>query len=714
MRVAILAEQNFSLIDGSSIWLLNVCKLIALQHDLDPVLVLSHPLTDRLLANELPERVKVVQLEDVPQFTNLSSGRLDPGSAPLALVATERLYGSLDRVFVRGARFLEILLHDPNWRHRVVAYTPETLPDLTRPEAAWLSVARAARVPLVVQSEIAKQAMESLSDYPARVVHIVPPIVFDDGKRPVRNELPVRICYSGKIDPNYGLDWFLEFCETLPDHPTFAATILAGKDTFRTRHPQFFEKFDAYRADVLAGLVPGVRYCSSLPHAAAKAEMAKAHFAFCLRHASFDDVIEVSTKIVEFSSLGVPPILNDTALNRMFFGEDYPYYIDILSDDIVKLLGDILRTINTETYRDAQARIAQIASRFTASRLSDQLGVAIRGSAAGTLDPAGRSRRVLIATHERKFLNQFLDQVRGDPSVEILWQHWKSTSQYGSHDLDVPPGVDTVFCEWACENAVWHSHNKRSGTKLIVRLHRFEAFRDFPSRINWEAVDALIVVSGYFRDMMIADHDVDPSRIHVMPQYIDWDQLQRTKHPDAAVTLGLVGINPFGHKRLDRAIDFFATLRQHDKRFRLAIRSVMPWQIHWVWNADNDDKARFEVVFDRIFTDPLLHGAVRFDPAGSDMEEWYRGIGTILSSSDTEGCHTAVMEGLASGCDAVVHHWPGAKSLFDDHVEEDMTNAIERVIAFADDPDQKERRSAFSQSMISYDVKIFSKNFFRL
>lgn len=714
IKVAILAEQNFSLIDGSTIWLLNVCKLIALQHDFDPVLILSHPLTNHLLANELPERVKVVQLEDIAQGAPFSTGRLDPGSAPLALVAAERLHGKFDRVFVRGALFLERLLQDPEWRHRVVAYTPETLPDLTIPEAAWLSAARTARVPLVVQSEIAKQAMESLSDYPAQVVHVVPPIVFDDGRRAVREELPIRICYSGKIDPNYGLDWLLEFCESLQDHPTFAATILAGKDTFRARYPQFYKKFDAYRVDVLAGVVPQVRYYASLSHAEAKTEMSKSHFAFCLRHASFDNVIEVSTKIVEFSTLGVPPILNDTALNRRLFGDDYPYYIDVLSEGVVQQLHAILRSVNTATYRHAKARLTQIASQFSASRLSDQLGVAIRGSTGEALDPAGNNRCVLIATHERKFLNQFIDQVRGDPNIEIIWQHWKTSSQYGSQYPDVPHNADTVFCEWACENAVWHSHNKRPGTKLIVRLHRFEAFRGFPSRINWEAVDALIVVSQYFRDIMISDHGIDPLRIHVIPQYIDWDQLQRPKHPDAPVTLGMVGINPFGHKRFDRAIDFFAKLRQRDKRFRLAIRSVMPWQIQWVWNADNDDQARFKEVFDRIFNDPQLHGAVRFDPAGPDMEEWYRGIGTILSSSDTEGCHTAVMEGLASGCDAVVHHWPGAKQLFGDHVEEDMSNAIERIIALTDDPAQEQRRRAFSQSMKSYDVKTFSKRFFQL
>ncbi|MFC3119977.1 hypothetical protein ACFOHS_23070 [Jhaorihella thermophila] len=116
--------------------------------------------------------------------------------------------------------------------------------------------------------------------------------------------------------------------------------------------------------------------------------------------------------------------------------------------------------------------------------------------------------------------------------------------------------MDTVFCEWCCENAVWHSRNKRPGTKLIVRLHRFEAFQPFPGRVDWDKVDALIVVSEWFRDHMAGQYGIDPARIHVLPQYVDWHALRRPKLPEARFAVGLVGIAPFAHKRPDRALDF--------------------------------------------------------------------------------------------------------------------------------------------------------------
>ncbi|RVT82073.1 hypothetical protein DXV76_18640 [Rhodobacteraceae bacterium CCMM004] len=716
MRIAVLAEQNFNLIDGSTIWLLNVCKLLARQVDLDVTLILSHTLTDRVLADELPKSVRVVDADESGRLSGIGSGELTPDTLLFSLDAIEAKHGPFARIFVRGERYVEQLLGDDGWRPRLVIYAPSAIPDLAAPEPDWVAQGRAHRVPLVVQSDIAKHALESLSDYPAHVVHTVPPIVFTDGgPLPARADDRRILCYSGKIDPQYGLDWLLEFCQALDDMPGVGVSLIAGKDTYRQRHRTFFKRMDGFRASLGAGFVPGVTLVSGVPHSEAKSRMAEADFAYCLRHAHYDDVIEISTKIVEFCALGVVPIVNDTALNREFFGDDYPYLVDILTADVPAQLRGILSDPDPQALALARSRIAEIAARFSPDTLSDRLGTALRGHSLDVPALTQTQRRVLIATHERKFLRQFIDRTAADRKIDIQWQSWATTTKPAQGvALTVPAEVDTVFCEWCCENAVWHSRNKKPGTRLIVRLHRFEAFRDFPTRVEWDAVDALIVVSGHFRDMMIDRHGVDPDRIRVMPQYIDWHSLQRPKTQLAPFTVGLVGINPFEHKRFDRAVDFFAALRAHDPRFRMAVRSVMPWQIDWVWNNDVENRARFEAVFDRIASDPDLASSVRFDPAGPDMEEWYRGIGVILSSSDSEGCHTSVLEGMASGCQPVVHDWPGARSLFDPHVFADLEDAINGVIDLAYDPDADAARQAFADRVAQYDVGRFGQFFFSL
>ena len=148
----------------------------------------------------------------------------------------------------------------------------------------------------------------------------------------------------------------------------------------------------------------------------------------------------------------------------------------------------------------------------------------------------------------------------------------------------------------------------------------------------------------------------------------------------------------------------------------MAVRSVMPWNIKWIWDNMPADRARFETLFARIAADPVLSAQVRFDPAGPDMEEWYRGVGFVLSSSDTEGCHTSVLEGMASGAVPVVRDWPGARSLFSPHVHEPLDAAIPAMIAHADAGDEARGavEAALKRDAAAYDLERFAAFFFRL
>ena len=573
MKVAVLAEQNFNLIDGSTIWLLNVCKLLAREEDFEVELLLTHPLENPVLAQELPDRVRIRDARILLETAGIADTQLRPETLTDVLSAWEDQIGAYDRFFVRGTDYLTRMLHSETLSARLVIYAPSAIPDLAEPEPDWIRLGRANRVPVVVQSETGKHALESLLDYPAHIVHVVPPIVF--ASDPPRRDptQPATLCYSGKIDLHYGLDWLIGICDQIAADPDLGIRVIAGKDTWRTRYPDFFKQMDRFRAKVAAGEMPGATLVSNVSHAEAKRQMGLADFAYCLRHDRYDDVIEISTKIVEFCTLGVPPILNDNALNRDLFGADYPYLVDIVTDDVGARILGFMRGRGGAEYAAAQARIAEIAQRFSAEKLADRLGRAVRGYPSGKPSLVSEPRHVHIATHERKFLRQFVDRINGDAGVSLSWETWSSTVKPDGRPM-VPAKADTVFCEWCCQNAVWHSNNKRPGTKLIVRLHRFEAFRDFPALVNWNNVDALIVVSDWFRDRMIERHRVDPDRIHVLPQYIDWHGLQRPKLPEARFTLGLVGINPFEHKRFDRAIAFFRALRARDDRFTLAVRSA--------------------------------------------------------------------------------------------------------------------------------------------
>jgi hypothetical protein len=137
-------------------------------------------------------------------------------------------------------------------------------------------------------------------------------------------------------------------------------------------------------------------------------------------------------------------------------------------------------------------------------------------------------------------------------------------------------------------------------------------------------------------------------------------------------------------KRFDLALDLLARVRRVDRRFTLVVRSTMPWRNRFAW-ADPAERAFTGECFARIEQDPLLHDAVIFDPAGRDMARWFRRVGHVLSTSDVEGCHTAVAEGMASGAVPIVRPWQGAAEVYDPRWTYDgVEQAAEAVLASVD------------------------------
>jgi glycosyltransferase involved in cell wall biosynthesis len=274
-----------------------------------------------------------------------------------------------------------------------------------------------------------------------------------------------------------------------------------------------------------------------------------------------------------------------------------------------------------------------------------------------------RARRsVLLAGHDLKFARELADQLAQRTDLAVTVDDWPELGRGTAHTRTRVRRADAIFAEWARTSAVWLSRHKRPGQFLAVRLHRFELDAPYPHQIAIDNVDAVVYIAPLF-GRRIRDELGWPNRKLVyIPNYIDLDSLSRPKLPDARFAIGLVGVE-WSRKRFDLALDLVSALRRQEPRFTLFVRSVMPWHNKFAW-ANPKERAYATACFNRIQQDPYLRGGVVFEPAGRDMARWLRGIGYILSTSDEEGSHTAVTEGMASGAVPLVRPWPGADELY--------------------------------------------------
>jgi glycosyltransferase involved in cell wall biosynthesis len=215
--------------------------------------------------------------------------------------------------------------------------------------------------------------------------------------------------------------------------------------------------------------------------------------------------------------------------------------------------------------------------------------------------------------------------------------------------------ADIVWLEWCWDHAAWATTapGVLGGRGCVVRLHSIEALQtDFPARVDWARVDALVTVGE------------------------DIAALVRARYPGVAAA-GRVAVVPNG---IDLA------------RFRPGAVAPDPFQVAWVGHVEpkknpmlllqvahevlrQDGRFRFHVAGG--FTDlrtlrylermvPLLglEGAIRFHGAVADMPAWYADKGVLLSTTMYESFGLNIGEAMAVGAYPVVHDFPGAERLW--------------------------------------------------
>jgi glycosyltransferase involved in cell wall biosynthesis len=601
-----------------------------------------------------------------------------------AIAAAQAGVGTFDFVICRGTGFATVLAADPAIRNRLIVYWTGISKAVILGEEPLLRKLSEGGVKIIAQTRIVKAMLEVFGGVYSGNIAVIPPMVDSSTfKAPSEAVFPSRdvmISYSGKIDKDYlVLDLLKLSGSRLGTGGVVKAEILAGKLTRHQEDRNFLSNWHAARAEADPC---HVTFYDDTPHSAVAERMKMGDFAWCIRSSKYDSSAEISTKMLEYAALGVPPILNKTPVNEEVFGKDYPLFIRS-SREALGIIDKLLSAPESDQ-RDLQDFCKKTAARYDITHSIPTMRRLLNLDMHEIIEVRPRPYKVLVAGHDLKFMDRILHRLRSVPEIDLSFDRWKSSKVPETDRSRISCEADVIFCEWCCENAVWFSHNKPPNSRLIVRLHRFEAFRDFPSRLAWQNVDDLIVVSEYFRDLCVKQFGVPEHKITVFPQFIETTELDRPKHDRARHVIGMVGINPFNHKRFDRALDLMKRVVELDSSMLLRVRSVMPWELSWVWSQQSSERDLYERLFSDLKEDPSLSGRVIFDRPGTDMEEWYREVGFILSSSDSEGCHTSVLEGMASGCIPIVYNWPGARSLFPkEFVYDDLTCAAEDVVKIA-------------------------------
>lgn len=288
-------------------------------------------------------------------------------------------------------------------------------------------------------------------------------------------------------------------------------------------------------------------------------------------------------------------------------------------------------------------------------------------------------KTILFSGHDFRFIRPFIKYCQTNSTYQVLIEEHKG---HVPKDTDICeqmlPKADIIFCEWCLGNAVWYSQHKLPHQKIVVRLHLQELRLPYIEQVYWDNVSKLILICPLNFNLINEKYPFLREKTVLIYNPIDCNELDKPKLPGAEFNLGLMGISPM-RKAPHIAIEIFKRMREIDKRYNLFIKGKPPWEYDWLWRQSTE-RAYYEKFYEDIKSSPYKNSII-FEMYGDDVPLWFTKIGFILSTSDFEGSHQSVAEGMASGAIPIIRNWDGADLLYPQRfIFSTMDEAIDLII----------------------------------
>ncbi|MEW6180633.1 MAG: glycosyltransferase [Chloroflexota bacterium] len=313
--------------------------------------------------------------------------------------------------------------------------------------------------------------------------------------------------------------------------------------------------------------------------------------------------------------------------------------------------------------------------------------------------------RILFNGHDFRFLQPVIDYFSNHSEYKVYIDkhegHQIKDANLSQRLLEI---ADIIFCEWALGNAVWYSHHKMSNQFLIIRLHSQEFKTEYLEKILWKNVDKIIFICENNERRFLERFPHLSHLTTTIYNPLNCPALDQPKRPFAEYTLGFVGLSPM-IKRPDIALDIFHQIKKLDERFTLIFKGKMPWEYDWLWSRPEERKF-YDEFFQKVKNSEFRE-AIVFENYGNDMATFYSKVGYILSTSDHEGSHQSVAEGMASGAIPVIRNWAGADDIYP---QKYIFNSIEKAVDLIQSTRAKEIHSLEAAFVKSYAYQNFDQS----
>ncbi|BAO94073.1 glycosyltransferase family protein [Caballeronia insecticola] len=361
MEVALYGDVNLNIMDGSATWAASLAEVLGGIGGARVSLVLKARIQRTQVISRLLDLTPSVRLIE-PEVAESRGLSQEAAVAWLEALDGERPFNAF---ILRGLEVCSRAAQSPRLAGRIWAYLTdipqqaELLDDETRQKISQIV---SASQYVLCQTPQMQRYFSSLFPQAMERIKLLPPMIPAMAARDVAvadSAAQFRYCYAGKFAPRWGIkELFDAHAQLRASVPDAELHVFGDKIHNPADDPGFHP---LVQARLNSG--EGLQWHGVVDRNGLMRQLQDMHASWAFRDPAFErDTLELSTKVLEYASLGVPVILAPSAVFKSVLGEDYPLFADT-QEQALALLRELATNVSLRS--SAAARLKSVASRYS-------------------------------------------------------------------------------------------------------------------------------------------------------------------------------------------------------------------------------------------------------------------------------------------------------------------------------------------------------------
>jgi glycosyltransferase involved in cell wall biosynthesis len=317
-----------------------------------------------------------------------------------------------------------------------------------------------------------------------------------------------------------------------------------------------------------------------------------------------------------------------------------------LLDVLIEARKDLDAREVFESYGDD---IPNSADKSTYRERLDQTPPAYQGDGAPTAQRDTDTLRIaFVCGPDRKFITDIEREIGKRHEVRTAYFDDKVNLPQIQRVMD---WADVTWFEW-CDKILAHaSHKLRRTSRVVCRLHRYEAFTDVPQKVNWSFVDTLIPTTHHIQKVLdkYAPSVTEQTDIQVISSTVDIS-CYSFKERESGYNLAYLG---YLHHRKNPSLllQCMHALVQKNDQYHLHVGGYFQQP---VW----------EYYFEHMLDELALRDHVTLHGWVDDVKTWLDDKHYLVLPAIHEGNPYSVLEAAARGVRPLIHNFAGSRELY--------------------------------------------------